>query len=76
MEETKQKRKAYPKGEDRAGSTQKMVSFRIDKKLLAWLNSKPNKGRYLNDLIAADIRKSWVNDEHASDLEELGDFEE
>lgn len=44
-------RKAYsPKGE----RGQKMISFRLDNENVEWLNSKPNKGRYINDLIAQD----------------------
>lgn len=31
--------------------TQKMVSVRIDLDNLEWLNQRPNKGRYINDLI-------------------------
>lgn len=34
--------------------TQKMCSFRLDNDLELWLNSQPNKGRYLNDLIRGD----------------------
>ena len=53
-EETKkQSRKAYGKE-----SEQKMFSFRLDSKLLTWLNSKPNKGRYLNILIERDMRNA------------------
>lgn len=56
-EQKKQVRKAYPKGDAR-GSTQTMVSFRLDNKNVVWLRSKLNKGRYLNELIARDIRQS------------------
>lgn len=34
--------------------TQKMVSFRLDIDNMEWLDRQPNKGRYINDLIAAD----------------------
>ena len=34
--------------------TQKMVTFRCDVENLDWLDHQANKGRYLNDLIAAD----------------------
>lgn len=44
-------RKAYaPKGE----RSQKMMSFRVDLENINWLEAQPNKGRYINDLIAAD----------------------
>lgn len=44
-------RKAYsPKGE----RAQRMVSFRLDNDNQDWLDSKPNKGRYINELIAND----------------------
>lgn len=43
-------RKAYaPKGT----RTQTMVTFRCDNDNLAWLQQQANKGRTLNDLIAA-----------------------
>lgn len=51
-EEKERMRKAYaPKGE----RSQKMMSFRVDNELAEWLNQQPNKGRYINDLIAADM---------------------
>lgn len=34
--------------------TQKMMSFKCDLENVAWLELQPNKGRYINDLIAAD----------------------
>lgn len=34
--------------------TQKMMSFRLDNDNALWLDSQPNKGRYLNDLIRLD----------------------
>lgn len=44
-------RKAYaPKGE----RSQKMVTFRADLENIEWLERQPNKGRYINNLIAAD----------------------
>lgn len=30
---------------------QKMMSFRLDNDNVLWLESQPNKGRYINDLI-------------------------
>ena len=47
-------RRMYAK---RGESNQKMVSFRLDKELATWLESQPNKGRYINNLIAADMEK-------------------
>lgn len=51
MEETKntQPRKQYAKRGER---TSKMMTFRIDADNLDWLNTQPNKGRVINDLIA------------------------
>lgn len=50
MEENKntQPRKAYAKRGER---TSKMMTFRIDADNLEWLNTQPNKGRAINDLI-------------------------
>lgn len=50
MEENKntQPRKAYAKRGER---TSKMMTFRIDADNLDWLNTQPNKGRAINDLI-------------------------
>lgn len=53
-QETPRIRKAYGKTGER---TQKMVSFRCDNDILDWLNSHLNKGRYINDLIAADKKR-------------------
>lgn len=50
METTKTEKKKSPK----AGRTQKMMTFRADNENVEWLNTKPNKGRYINDLIKAD----------------------
>ena len=54
MKEKKEKeyvRKAYaPKGE----RTQKLVTFRCDNDNVIWLESQPNKGRYINNLIEKD----------------------
>lgn len=38
----------------RGKASQKMMSFRLDIENIEYLNTKPNKGRYINDLIAAD----------------------
>lgn len=53
-EEKERMRKAYaPKGE----RSQKMMSFRVDNDVAEWLSQQPNKGRYINDLIADDMRQ-------------------
>lgn len=44
-------RKVYAPAGQRA---QKMMTLRVDLENLEWLQTKPNKGRYINDLIAAD----------------------
>lgn len=33
---------------------QKSMTFRIDNENIEWLNQQPNKGRYINELIAYD----------------------
>lgn len=50
----KQVRKHYAK---RGESGQKMVTFRLDLENEEWLQQQPNKGRYINNLIAADRSK-------------------
>ncbi len=37
--------------------TQKMMSFRVDLDNVEWLEAQANKGRYINELIAADRRR-------------------
>lgn len=77
MEENKkQQRKEYAKRGERG---QKMIAFRCDLKLLPWLKSKPNMGRYINELISKDARKAVkgeFDDEHTDELERLGDYED
>lgn len=41
-------------GKKRGVTTQKMVTFRCDLDNIEWLETKVNKGRYINDLIAKD----------------------
>lgn len=41
-------------GRKRGTITQKMVTFRCDADNVDWLNRQPNKGRYINNLIARD----------------------
>ena len=50
-EEKKQERKS---GRVNGNVTQKVFSFRLDVEHLAWLEMQPNKGRYINELIAKD----------------------
>lgn len=51
-EEIKERsRKARSKNGERG---QKMMSFRVDNENAAWLELQANKGRYINELIAAD----------------------
>ena len=50
-EEKKQERKS---GRVNGNVTQKVFSFRLDVEHLAWLEEQPNKGRYINELIAKD----------------------
>lgn len=54
QEEKVRVRKEYGKHGER---TQKMMSFRVDNDLIEWLESQPNKGRYINNLIAEDKKK-------------------
>lgn len=53
-EKTRIKRK-YAK---RGSSNQKMMSFRLDNENAEWLLKQPNKGRYINELIAKDRQGS------------------
>lgn len=69
MADDRQKRKAYAKGEARGVATQKMVTFKLDLKLAAWLDSKPNKGRYLNNLIERDIKTAIASGEQHEELQ-------
>lgn len=50
-EEKKQERKS---GRVNGNVTQKVFSFRLDVEHLPWLELQPNKGRYINELIAKD----------------------
>lgn len=38
--------------------TQTMTSFRVDADVVDYLKSKPNRGRFLNDLIRTDMSNS------------------
>lgn len=39
---------------------QKLTTFRLDNDNALWLDSQPNKGRYINELIREDRRKNSV----------------
>lgn len=49
-EEKERKRKRYAKAGERS---QRMMSFRVDNENWEWLQQFENRGRYINDLIAA-----------------------
>lgn len=57
-----QPRKAYKK-HDQEEVAQVMMSFRIDIKNKRWLDSKPNKGRYINELIKDDMHRAIKNED-------------
>lgn len=40
---------------------QKKMTFKLDNANVAWLDSKPNKGRYINDLISNDKKRAWLD---------------
>lgn len=50
-EKQRRVRKEYAPDGERG---QKAMSFRIDLDNVKWLNQQPNKGRYVNNLIASD----------------------
>ena len=49
------RREYAPRGQ----KSQKMVTFRLDLENEEWLARQPNKGRYINNLIAADRETHW-----------------
>lgn len=53
-EEKQRVRKAYAADGTRS---QKAMTFRLDNEVAEWLAQQPNKGRYINQLIAADMAK-------------------
>ena len=56
MEEPR-KYKSSKRGE---GRTQKRIGVAIDSELEDWLNTKPNKNRYINELIRQDMTRLKV----------------
>lgn len=53
--EKERTRREYAKKGERS---QTMVSFRLDNELQDWMRQQRNKGRYINNLIAADYEKN------------------
>ena len=51
------KYKSSKRGE---GRTQKRIGVAIDSELEDWLNTKPNKNRYINELIRQDMTRHKV----------------
>lgn len=42
------------------GRTQKRIGVAIDSELEDWMNTKPNKNRYINELIRQDMTRHKV----------------
>lgn len=55
--EKNEKSQERKKGRVNGSRTQKVYSFRLDEDLIGWLDTRKNKGRYLNELIRDDFRK-------------------
>ena len=49
------------KGRVNGQVTQIMTSFRVDEDVVDYLKSKPNRGRFLNELIRIDMLNSKNN---------------
>ena len=60
MKKEEKNEKQYVRKQYAADGTrsQKMMTFRCDNENIDWLESKPNKGRYINELIARDRASS------------------
>lgn len=52
--------------------TQKMVSFRADNEIAEYLESKQNKGRYLNELVRTDMMREQQATREAEEETEGG----
>lgn len=50
-QEIEKKEPIRKEGKQRGVTTQKMMSFRVDNDLITWLDSQPNKGRLINQLL-------------------------
>lgn len=59
------------KGRVNGKVTQIMTSFRVDADVVDYLKSKPNRGRYLNDLVRTDMMNSTLLDD--SDISVIRD---
>lgn len=71
------KKKQERKKRSSEGAAQTKITFKLDNGLLAWLKSKANKGRYLNNLIKADAKRAWVDYQDDDEAyEPMGDSDE
>ena len=63
MKNEEKQEKQYVRKQYAADGTrsQKMMTFRCDNENIDWLESKPNKGRYINELIARDRASTSKN---------------
>lgn len=61
MKEKEEKERVRKSGIKHGTRSQKMASFRLDNDLELWLNSQPNKGRYINELIRKDRELKMEN---------------
>ena len=57
MNEEKKTSERIRKNYSRKEVSQKMMAFRVDFENAEWLNQFPNKGRYINELIAREREK-------------------
>lgn len=56
-----EKEKVRKGGQTQGVRTQKMMSFRVDNENCEWLETKVNKGRYINELIRRDKEEqTWL----------------
>ena len=51
--------------------TQKMVSFRADNEIAEYLETKQNKGRYLNELVRTDMMREQQAAREAEEEESI-----
>lgn len=52
-----EKEKVRKGGQTQGVRTQKMMSFRVDNDLIEWLDSCPNKGRLINQLLFNEMMR-------------------
>lgn len=55
---------------------QKMMTFRVDLENVEWLDSKINKGRYINELIAADARAHQKQEQESDSDNDSGSIDD